>query len=250
MKFTMTQVLNKVGCIMVFACFMQCQTMAVTNEQQSLTNQRIVLGSIGIDKSFIAERDYNTITLPNYEKPIEVTVRVVPFNNRAFKSYMKAQNEQSQDIGIRYNDTLIEKPQYLKIEISDRLAVLNSLKTETNANAFQFLKNNSKTHVITALAMAVEASTLATIANAQEVFLETTGVKTYSLNIYKDAVLQQKIGFNEAVVFAYQSSYCCWKQNDKYQVALIDLVEDNDNCPEGSFRTSSRAHKNVNYFKF
>ena len=43
MKFTMTQVLNKVGCIIVFACFMQCQTMAVTNEQQSLTNQRIVL---------------------------------------------------------------------------------------------------------------------------------------------------------------------------------------------------------------
>ncbi|WP_028873147.1 hypothetical protein [Psychroserpens burtonensis] len=249
MKFKASQLLKCIICLIVLSSIIQCKTIAVNGEQQTLTKQSIIIGSIGIDKDFIAERDYNTIALPNYENPINVTASLVAFNKRTFKLYSEAKNIQSQPVNISYNDTLDEKPQYLKIEIIDRLEVLNSLKTKTNDDAFQFLKDNSRSHVITSVAIALDKLNIEAITNAQEIFLETSGVKTYSLNLYKDNSLQKKIFFNEGVVFAYQSSSPCWKQNDKYQLELIDLVEDNDKCPNNSFRSSNRAKKKINYFK-
>ncbi|TXE15321.1 hypothetical protein ES692_17230 [Psychroserpens burtonensis] len=223
--------------------------MSVNGEHQALTKQGVILGTIGIDKDFIAERDYNTIALPNYENPIKVSASLVAFNKRTFKLFSEAQNTQSERVNISYNDTLDDKAQYLKIEIIDRLEILNSLKTKTNDDAFQFLKDNSRTHVITSVAIALDTLNIVAITNAQEIFLEITGVKTYSLNLYKDNSLQKKIFFNEGVVFAYQSSSPCWKQNDKYQLEIIDLVETNDKCPNNSFRSSNRAKKKINYFK-
>ena len=88
------------------------------------------------------------------------------------------------------------------------------------------------------------------ILTAEEVFLESSGLKNYSLNLYANGQKQHVIQFNEGVIFAYQTSNCCWKQNDKYQLEIIDLVETNDKCPSNSFRSSNRANKKINYYKF
>jgi hypothetical protein len=221
----------------------------VNGEHQTSTKQSLILGTIGFEKDFIAEYDYKTIALPNYENPIKVAASLVTFNKRTFKLYSEAQNTQSHIININYNDSLDKKPQYLKIEISDRLEVLNSLKDETNSDVFQFLKDNNKSHLVTSVAIAFNESNINLINDAQEIFLETTGVKTYSLNLYKGKTLQKKIFFNEGVIFAYQTSNCCWKQNDKYQLEIIDLVERNDKCPSNSYRSSNRAKKKINYYK-
>jgi len=125
---------------------------------------------LGIDKDYILKNDYNPIALPRYETPIKIKVSALEFTNTTHKTFEKAMSAQSNDVGVTYHDSLSIKPKYLKLEISDLLEVLNALKNETNQEAFEFLKNNPNTHVVTTIAMAFNTSQLELILTAEEVF--------------------------------------------------------------------------------
>jgi hypothetical protein len=235
---------------LIIPALIGCKSISIQNETQKRIEMTISIGALGIDKDYIIEKDYNTIALPNYENPIKLKVSSVEFKNTSYKGYEKASETQSSKINIVYSDTLLIKPKYLKLEISDRLEILNNLKDETNQDAFEFLKNNPNTHMVTSIAIAFNPSQLDLILTAEEVFLEPSGLKNYSLNLYANGKKQHVIQFNEGIVFAYQTSNCCWKQNDKYQLEIIDLVESNDKCPSNSYLSPNRAKKKINYYKF
>ncbi|MFD2916850.1 hypothetical protein [Psychroserpens luteus] len=228
--------------------FLSCKTVLVKNEVQQRTTQNVIIGTIGLDKNFIIESDYNSLAIPMYLNPVKLSARLIDFNKVSFKAFEKAVKLQSANIA--YDDTTETKSKYLKLEISDRIEVLKSLNGQDNKDVFELLKNKKESHVVTSIAIVFSQIQQQKISNAEEIFLEPIGVKSYSLNIYKDGLLQEKIKFNEGVVFSYQTSYSCWKQNDKYQLEIIDLVEGNDKCPNGSFRSSNRAKKKINYYKF
>ena len=97
--------------------------------------------------------------------------------------------------------------------------------------------------------MALDKNRLDELLNADEVFLEATGVKSYALKTYKKGQLQTVLTFNEGVVFAYQASNFCWEENDKYQLEIVDIVETSDKCPNKTYRSAKRAKKKINYYK-
>ena len=51
-------------------------------------------------------------------------------------------------------------------------------------------------------------------------------------------------------MFGYQASKACWKENNKHQFEIVDLVENNDQCPIKTYRVPKDAKKNLNYYKF
>jgi hypothetical protein len=227
-----------------------CKTISVYNEDQNTTIQSVLIGTVGFDEDFILKRDYNKVAIPTYKNPIKVHASLIDFNKTVFKAFENAQKSQPVLMGLTYIDSVKTKPQYLKLEISDRLEVLNSLNNTSNKSLFELLKIKNDAHLVTTIAIAFNVKQLELISKAEEVFLESSGLKNYSLNLYANGEKQHIIQFNEGVIFAYQTSNCCWKQNDKYQLEIIDLVEGNDKCPNNSFRSSNRAKKKINYYKF
>ena len=208
-----------------------------------------MLGVIGEQKDFVLEQDYNHTAIPEYLKPIKVQPIQVVFNKSTLKAFTKAKETQGIDINVNYTDSLTEKPSFLKLEIADRVSIIEALNDKSNKSIFKFLKSNEGSHIITSISMAFNETDKRVILNADEVFLESSGIKNYVLSAYKDGELQQRFFFNKSVVFAFQTSSFCWKQNNKYQLEIADLIESNEYCPNKTYKSAHKADKKINYFK-
>jgi len=227
-----------------------CKTMTVQQELQTQTTQNLQLGTVGELKGVLVLQDYNHTAFPNYQAPIKLNVSRVPFNKVKLKAFEKAKFAQNKNIAVNYIDSVKTKPTFLKIEIADRVAILNSFSGDENKDVSRFLQYKTKAHLISTISVVFSSDTAAHLSNAQEIFLEQTGVKNYVLKTYQNNEQQQSIHFNEGVVFGYQASKACWKENNKHQFEIVDLVENNDQCPIKTYRVPKDAKKNLNYYKF
>lgn len=214
------------------------------------TTQPLSLGTIGEQKNFVLDLDYNHTALPKYLSPIKVNVSEVKFTKNTFKGYAQSKSLQVKEFALQYVDSIEAKPRFLKLEIADRVAIINSLNNKENKDVNDFLKNKDDAHIITALAVAFDKENFNRLINAEEVHLEMVGVNAYALNIYKNKRMEQIIHFKEGVVFAYKVSYFCWQENEKFQLGIADIVQGNENCPCKTYRSAKRAKKKINYFKF
>ena len=80
-------------------------------------------------------------------------------------------------------------------------------------------------------------------------FLVENGLKMYALQLYKNGDKTDMIRFNEGVVFTFKTASCCWQENKRYQLNIVDIVEDFNACPNKTYSSANRAKKKVNYFK-
>lgn len=236
--------------ILILIVAASCKTISVNHENQTKTTQNIKLGIIGEQKDFVVEKDYNQTALPKYQEPVKLVISKVPFNKNTFEAYQKASMVQNSTVLVNYVDSLQPKPIYIKIEIADRLSMINSLNNVDNIKLFEFLQNKSDTHIVSTISIAFNAQIIDALDNADEVFLAHSGVNNYVLKVFKNNSEQQTILFNEGVVFGYQYSNFCWKENQKYQLKIVDIVERDDKCPSKTYRSAKRARKKINYYKF
>ncbi len=226
-----------------------CKTIYVNQEAQKTVQEHMSLGIIGEKNGFVLEQSYHHIGLPKYETPIKVQVTPISFNKLSFKAFEKAKQSQNTSIKIDYIDSLDIKPQFLKLDIADRVAVINSLNSQVNNDILLFLKNQNEAHMVTTLSVVFNNETMDILKNAEEVILEQAGVKNYVLKTYQDGLGQHTIHFKEGVAFAYKTSNACWQENDRRQLKIADIVSFGNKCPKDTYRIAKRAKKKVNYFK-
>jgi hypothetical protein len=230
--------------------FLGCKSITVANEAQTKTSQSMELGTIGEDKQFILEEDYNSTAIPAFDEPVKVSVSVLEFNKTSYKAFSKANNKKSLPLTINYIDTLKSKPKFLKLELADRVSILNVLNRTENGTVKDYIKNKKDAHIISAISIAFDKEKMKSILDADALFLEQELNKTFVLRAYKNNSILGSFKFSEGVVFAYQASNFCWQENDKYQLNIVDIVESTDKCPNSTYRSAKRAEKNIDYFKF
>jgi len=250
-KYKHLNLMIKYSCIvLLIASFTSCRTLSVQQERQMKTTQNIQLGTIGVHKNFMLEQDYNFAAFPQFQHPIKVQVNGVPFNKAKLKAFENAKRTQNKSVVVKYVDSVKPKPHFLKLEIADRVAVLKSLNSEGNKDVFQFLQTKSNAHLVSTISVVFDAETAAKLSTAQEVFLEHTGINNYVLKTYDTNKEQHSIHFSEGVVFGYQTSKACWKENKKRQLEIVDFVESDDRCPIDTHRLAKKAKKKINYKNF
>ncbi|NRR91371.1 hypothetical protein HSX10_07325 [Winogradskyella undariae] len=235
--------------ILLLFLFYSCHTIYIGEESQKTIKQNLQLGTVGEYKGFLLEQDYNHTAIPKYKNPIKVQINFEYFNKASIKAFNKAKLSQTKKVRINYMDSMVNKPRYIKLEIADRVSVLNALNAKENIALFQFLKTNNTADIVTSVSMALNESDLTAIENADEVFLERAGKKSYALKTYINNEEQKTVLFSHGVVFAYVSSNFCWKQNDKYQLEIIDIVESSDKCTRSTYKSAKKAKKQIDYFK-
>ena len=226
-----------------------CKTFNIDQSIQTKTIQQVSLGSIGSEKDFFLEKGFNGSAVPNYKSPIKLSVIKKPFTKQTYKAFLKAKALQSVDINIRYVDSIPNKPAYIQLQIIDKVAVINALNSLENKDIKDYLSLQTYANVLTSISLVLNQKDTENITNADAVFLIENGLKTYALQLYKDKIKTGVIPFNQGVVFAYQTSNCCWQESKRHKIDIVDLVNAYNNCPKRTYRSAKRAEKTINYYK-
>jgi len=237
-------------CIYFLFLIVSCKSISIENKQHFQTNENITLGSIGSDENFILEKTYSAIGIPKYFKPIKVNVTAISFSNTSYSVFRKANLSQKDIIKVNYHDSLKIKPNFLSINISDRISLIHLLNQKENIEIKDFLLNDNHSHIVTGISIVFDKEITEAIKNAEEIFIEQSGIKSIALKLYNKSKLESTINFNEGVVFSYRTASVCWKENSKYQLEIVDLVEGDNSCSKQTYKSSKRAKTDINYYKF
>lgn len=238
----------KLPSILIFVILLGCKTVSLQTSQTK-TTQQIPLGSIGTNKDFLLQQHYNNTAIPNYQNLIKLAVSIKPFTKQSFKAFEKAKTLQVANVNIVNVDSFPNKPYYLELHIADKVGVINALNAEGNTGIKEYLSHDPRTNVVMVISLALNNTDLETIKTAEAVFLVEHSPKTYALKWYKDKTNTGIIPFNAGVMFEYQTAHCCWDENNRRQLHIVDLVTTFNSCPNGTYRSANRAKKNSNDFK-
>jgi len=230
--------------------FCSCKAVSVQNEQQQTTVNIKVLGTLGQQSTSLSGTDYNTITLPNLSDPIRVSILQTPFSKPTFKAFKKAKEMSTISVNVSYNDSSKTKPKFLKIDIADKVAFLKALNHSNNSDVKDYLSTDNDAHIVTGTSILLPENETKLLLEAQEVFLQELGQKSYALVVYSNNQAQGKVLFKQGVVFTYRPSYACWQEDSKHQLQIVNLVEGKRSCPPKTYKSAKRAKKKINYFKF
>ncbi len=226
-----------------------CKSIANHSSYQQMTTQDVALGSIGINNNFIFKQGYDNSGLPSYKEEIKVSLTALPHNSGTYKAFNRASLSQKANFKVNYIDSLENKPKYIDISIADTVLLIESLNDPSNTAIKNYLSTQKEAKVVTSIALALPVPLMNSISEGDEYFLSEYGKKSYALTVYKNKTLLNTIPFNNGVVFAYDVSSCCWQENNKHQVAIVDLVDTLD-CPYKTYGSAKRAKNKINYFKF
>lgn len=232
-----------------FLLFTSCKTISLNTSSLKSTTQQVDLGSIGLDKDFILQKEYKNSAIPNYKKPLKLSVTVIPFYNQTYKAFTKASALLSTPLKVNYMDSIEDKPKFIKLQIADKVAVIEALNNIENNTVKRYLSNNNHTNIITSISIALNQKDIEHVITADAVFLIESGLKTYALQLHKNKI-KTLLPFNQGVVFGYQTSNCCWQENKKHSVDIVDLATSFNNCPNNTYRSSKRAEKKMETIKF
>ncbi|EGV42287.1 hypothetical protein BZARG_382 [Bizionia argentinensis JUB59] len=226
-----------------------CKSLTVQQKQYTTTIQKVVLGSVGQDENYILKKTYSSLAVPDYNKPIKVSATPILFNKTSLKRFKNAQKLQAKEVQVNYIDSLMLKPKFLNLQTVDDVALIALLNNNTNADIKNYLINKNNAHIVTSISIAFNENTMQDILKAEEVFLESAGLKSIALNLYNNKALVKSIHFNEGVVFAYRVSQFCWKENSKHQLEIVNLIEGITSCAKKTYKSAKRAKKEINYYK-
>lgn len=233
----------------LFLVITSCKTVTIEHSSQSITNQKVTLGSIGLDKNQILEHNYSATAIPSYEKPIKLSVSKIPFSKITYNAFTKAKKSQNATISIKYVDSLDNKPQFLKLDIADKVTLIEALNNRKNKNVQNYLSTNYNASIITSISIAFDSSTINKITNAESVFLIENNLKSYVIGLFENGKITEYVSFNKGIVFTYDSSNCCWQANNAHRVNIVDIVIGKTSCPNKTYPSAKQAKRKINYFK-
>jgi len=235
-----------IGVLLLF--FQSCKTLVVDSKNSTVTQRVVSLLHIGDEEDSLFESNYKNNAIVTSTQAIKVIVTSNSFTKQSYKAFFKANTLQNKAVTIKYADSLEKKPTYLSITLANKVAVLDAFKEKQNHSLKEYLSLQDDARLVTGISLAINEGRLTKINEAEEVFVAPFGLKSYALELYSEGKLDERILFTETVVFAYNTSGICWKENKKHQLEIVDLV-DGSSCPSKTFKNANRAKKKVNYFK-
>ncbi|KAA1247603.1 hypothetical protein [Aquimarina sp. RZ0] len=234
--------------VLSISFFIGCRSISVNKSAlHTSATTPIALGVIGVHENHILHTDFQVTTIPSYKNGIRVGISATDFNKNTYKTYLAASKNNVQQ--IKYVDSIDNKPQFLKIELLDWVAIITELEETYNQQTIAYLKRQQDAEMISAVSAALSAKDINEINNAEAVFLVNKNYKQYQLSLIKDGKTFKTIDFADLTIFGYRLSYFCWGENEKNRVTLFDIVDENDNCPKNTYKNAEKTKEKVNYFK-
>lgn len=225
-----------------------CQTISVHQKVQKLTETNVELGSIGLSNGTVLSHSYESIAIPTFKKELKLSIQAVSFSKQTFKAFAKA-NEQTKKVALTFSDSLKVKPEYVLLQFVDRVAITSALNDSKNTGVRSYLENKEDAQMITSISIAFSEKNISLLKKAEEVFLAQSSSKKFSVLLKNLDGKGQILELSRGVVFAYQTSGFCWKENNRHKLVIADIVSNSEGCPPNTHRKAYKAVQKDDYFK-
>lgn len=224
-----------------------CKTINIQQSVHHTTTQQITLGGVGEVHNTLIPSGFNGVAIPNYNIPIKIQASILSFNKQTYKAYLNALGLQKDKEIV--SDSIISSLKFVELHIADKVALIEAFNIPENKPLKEYFGFNSSANVVTDVSIKLNENDIKRLKESDAQFLEEIGLKTYGLQLYINGKKADVINLNKAVIFAYKTAQCCWQENNKHQINIVDLVGAYTNCPNKTYRSANRAKKKINYYK-
>jgi hypothetical protein len=225
-----------------------CKPFAVNQRPQLVTKTPVELGSIGLLNGTALAHTFESVAIPTFEKELKLSLLAVSFSKPTFKAFAKA-NKQAKKVALNYADSLKIKPAYAFFQFVDRVEITTALNNSKNTGLRSYLKDKEGAQMITSISIAFSDNQINLLKKANEIFLKQSSSKKFSLLLTSVDGTEQTLELSEGVIFAYQTSGFCWKENERHKLEIADIVSGIEGCPPNTFRKADKAVTKNDYFK-
>ena len=175
-------------------------------------------------------------------------VKFVSFDKKSYKAYNQKLSPDQQP-QVQFVDSLKTKPTFITIDIFDISGYIDELNSPTNKEAVNYLKNSSKTKIITSVSVLLSAENSAKIKQADAYYLTNSQDNKYQITLYKSNKKVDIVDLTSNTIFAYELSKCCWTLNDKLNWTITDILKEDTSCTGNSFQKVKQKQQTKNLFK-
>ena len=129
------------------------------------------LGTIGKEHKSILNKNFEQIGSPKIEEGITISVLEIPFTKSEFKTYVQYKKGRGEESNLVFIDSIASKPEYLKLNISDKINLLTQLNNESNSNVRSYLANDEEYAIVTEISLLANENLTDRLKKAEHVFL-------------------------------------------------------------------------------
>ena len=233
--------------IIILICVIGCKTISINQESLILTKTPVELGTIGLLEGSVVAYTYENITTPSFHKALKLNIQPVSFTKQTFKAFSKANKQEK--VALTFSDSLKTKPEYIVLQLMDRVEMTTALNNSRNEGVRMYLENKKDAQMVTSISATFSAKDTEALKNAEEVFLVQSPSKKMSLQLKNTDGTKRELLFSQSVIFAYQTSSFCWKENDRHELVIADIISGSESCPPNTYRKSHKAIEKNDYFK-
>jgi len=229
--------------LLVFSCASyqsKKQTAAVTFPE---------LGSIVVLKDHLWYNSANQLGTPKWNKPLTIQVQQLPFNKVSYGNYANYMAKASRINSIPYVDSLPYKPKYLRLDILDKIELVERLNDDQNKTVRSYLENDDDYKIVTSISVTTTDALMVRLVEAQSVTLEEVSPKKMQLVLTNDNK-EYLIALSELEVFDYGYSSFCWGEDRYHNKRIKTLNLGNEKCPKGTSKKASKVVADKSYLKF
>lgn len=248
LTFTKKQSMKQFLLLALFLIGSACQTIKIEDKNYKISKSTTELGSIGLSQSLYLSNNFSTRIFPLLENKIRVDVKILPFNKKLNKYYLKKGYSNQNQSKIQYVDSLALKPEFVVVSILDVGGFINEINAEYNKETTNYLKSIKTAKVVTSIATIISAENLNKIKQADAFYLTNNQDKKYTLSLYKLNKKLETIDLQSGVVIAYELGKCCWAIDKKGKWYLGD-ISNNQSCNGETYSNTNKKYEEKNLLK-
>ncbi len=205
------------------------------------------LGVLGKDEKSLIAKNFQQVGRPVISRPIAVSVSELPFTKTRFKTYSDLKAQRGQQIGIKYVDSIAEKPKYYRLEIKDKISLKAQLNAAQNSETLAYLTKDASCKIVSGVSFYAHPMETEYASNDKNIFLTTDamgGLRIVRIHNGK----KQQIAIPESEIFEYALTGFCWGE-DIYGKPRIELLNEGGSCPEGTEKNAQKLVDNNSFLK-
>lgn len=233
--------------LILFLLLYSCASHKAKQQTQTLTFPE--LSSIIETKGKLWYSSSEQVGRPMQQKPLQIRVQQLPFNKASYAAYSKYMQKASKINSIAYVDSLPYKPKYLRLQVLDKIKLVQLLNSDENKNVRSYLAHNDTYKLVTQWDITMPDNQMVQLLEADAVFLKTDHRKKTQLT-FMHGSKKQEVNLSEIEVFSYGFSSFCWGEDRYHNRRIENLLSGNAKCPKGTFKKASKVVADKSYLKF
>ncbi|WP_430965797.1 hypothetical protein [Spongiimicrobium sp. 2-473A-2-J] len=207
------------------------------------------LGSMVKLKGKLLHTQMQQIGTPQLQAPLKLTVQQLPFNSASYTTYSTYIKKAGQVNSIAYDDSLPYKPKYLRLQLLDRIGLVQLLNSEANTQVRNYLENDPDYRMVVSLDVTMQDALMPQFLEAGNVLLQQNGHGEMFL-VLENGKQQQPLDFSQVQVFNYGTASFCWGEDQFNKMKIEAILSFKESCPQGTHKKAAKASGDREYLKF